>query len=160
MKLGRCPICHSHLHLDALVQDAAGRQVLGLISKLGYRLAPVITGYIALFRPEKRDLANDRALQLIEETLALTNNQPLLAEALRDTLEQLYQNRLNGKLKPLSNHNYLKKVIQAKASEQVFNNTSSTVELKHQENVNSTENQRLFEEQMKRLGGKVLNVPK
>ena len=27
MRLGRCPVCHAHLHLDALVQDEAGRDI-------------------------------------------------------------------------------------------------------------------------------------
>jgi hypothetical protein len=34
MNLGRCPCCHSRLHLDALVQDDAGRDLLVLLSHL------------------------------------------------------------------------------------------------------------------------------
>lgn len=74
MKLGRCPVCHTHIHLDAMVQDESGRKLLSTISKLGYRLAPLVVGYIGLFRTEKRDLPLDRALTLTEETLALCPN--------------------------------------------------------------------------------------
>ena len=32
MKLGRCPICHSHIQLEALIQDDAGSELLGLLA--------------------------------------------------------------------------------------------------------------------------------
>lgn len=34
MKLGRCPVCHSRLHLDALVQDDAERYLLAVLAGL------------------------------------------------------------------------------------------------------------------------------
>ena len=32
MKLCRCPICHRDIHLDALLEDDAGREMLGIIN--------------------------------------------------------------------------------------------------------------------------------
>ncbi len=52
MKLGRCPICRTHLHLDALINDDAGRALLGQLSKLNKSLAEPLVSYISLFRPE------------------------------------------------------------------------------------------------------------
>ena len=34
MKLCRCPVCHSDIHLDALLEDDAGREILGIITNL------------------------------------------------------------------------------------------------------------------------------
>ena len=34
MKLCRCPICHSDLTLEALVEDEAGRELLKVITEL------------------------------------------------------------------------------------------------------------------------------
>jgi hypothetical protein len=154
MKLGRCPVCHSHIQLDALIQDEAGRQLLGLMSKLGYQLAPVLVSYLGLFRPAKQDLSNGRALNLAQETLALTSNQPLLAEALRETVQSIHNKRHQGENKPLANHNYLKRVMEAKAQAPVANRSPS-IELKQQHQLSPAEDRRLFEERMQQLGGRV-----
>ena len=89
MKLGRCPVCHSHLHLDALIQDDAGSELLGLLSGLGRPLARPLVQYLALFRPAKSDLSNARALKLAQEALAIADRDSLVA-ALQDTV------RING----------------------------------------------------------------
>ena len=34
MHLSRCPICHSRISLEALVQDEAGRELLALVARL------------------------------------------------------------------------------------------------------------------------------
>lgn len=156
MKLGRCPVCHSHIQLDALIQDEAGRQLLGLMSKLGYQLAPALVSYLGLFRPAKQDLSNGRALSLAQETLELTANQPLLAESLRETVQSLHNKRLQGENKPLANHNYLKRVLEAKAKAPVANRSPS-IEVKHQHQLSQAEDRRLFEERMQQLGGRVIN---
>ena len=62
MKLGRCPICHSHIQLEALIQDDAGSELLGLLAGLGRPLARPLVQYLGLFRPAKSDLSNARAL--------------------------------------------------------------------------------------------------
>lgn len=69
-KLGRCPIGHSQIQLEALVQDEAGRQLMAFWSRW-HRImaAPWSSWRIGLFRAHNRDLANDRALRLIREVL-------------------------------------------------------------------------------------------
>lgn len=111
MKLGRCPVCHTNLHLDAMVQDECGRQLLGLLAKANGRLSASLVGYLALFRPEKRDLANDRAFALASEVMAMHSNEHVLADALTETLESLRKKRQQGDNRPLANHNYLKQVL-------------------------------------------------
>jgi hypothetical protein len=155
MKLGRCPICHSHLHLDQLVQDECGRQLLGLISKLSYRMGPTLVAYIGLFRPAKQDLSNSRAYALAQETLELTTNHPLLAEAMRETVHSIQAKRHQGENKPMANHNYLKRVLEAKAQTAVVNQ-SPNIEVKHQHQLSEAEDRRLFEERMQQLGGRVM----
>lgn len=53
MKLCRCPICHSDIHLDQLLEDDAGRELLGLIAQCQAEVARPLVAYIGLFRPEK-----------------------------------------------------------------------------------------------------------
>src|SRR5690606_26722103 len=105
MKLGRCPVCHSNLHLDQLVADEAGRQLLGQFARMNYKLGGNMVAYLALFRPTKQDLSNTKALTLVQETLALTTNLNALAEALEQTVASLQQSRINGTGKQLTNHN-------------------------------------------------------
>ena len=64
MKLCRCPVCHSDIHLDQLLEDDAGRELLGLITELKYGVARPLVSYIALFRPDKSALSNLRAVKL------------------------------------------------------------------------------------------------
>lgn len=107
MQLNRCPICHTRISLDALAQDEAGRELLGLLAKLDTDAGTALIGYLGLFRANTRDLANDRALRLAKETLALSDSLPAIAEAMRITAEQI---RAKGG-DALSNHNYLRKVL-------------------------------------------------
>lgn len=106
MQLNRCPVCHTRIGLDAIVQDEAGRELLGLLAKLDTDTGTALVGYLGLFRSHTRDLANDRALKLAREALALgpAGN---VAQAMRQTIEQIQAK--TGK--PLTNHNYLKKVL-------------------------------------------------
>ena len=71
MKLARCPICHSDIHLDQLLEDDAGRELLALIAKCNAEVARPLVAYISLFRPEKSALSNSRAVKLIKEVFAL-----------------------------------------------------------------------------------------
>ena len=108
MNLTRCPVCHSHITLEAIVQDEAGRELLGLLASLEGDLSRALVTYLGLFRPEKRDLSNDRALRLAQEVIGLTEHRTKLAAALSQTVETL---RSKGSA-PLKNHNYLKRVIE------------------------------------------------
>jgi len=93
------------MSIEALVQDEAGRELLGLLCKLDTACAAALVGYLSLFRSDRRDLSNDKALRLANEALALG---PLLtvAQAMQKTVDNL---RAQCSQK-LSNHNYLKKV--------------------------------------------------
>jgi hypothetical protein len=110
VNLGRCPVCHSRLHLDALVQDDAGRELLGLLAGLDSGTGRALVLYLSLFRPARRDLSNERAARLAREALALGEGQApgVLAQALADTVEAI---RKKGQTKPMENHHYLREVI-------------------------------------------------
>lgn len=110
MKLGRCPVCHSHIQLEALIQDDAGSELLGLLAGLGRPLARPLVQYLGLFRPAKSDLSNARALKLAQETLAIADRDSLIA-GLQDTVRTLHEKRQRGENHPLKNHNYLKQVL-------------------------------------------------
>ena len=107
MQLNRCPVCHTRISLDALAQDEAGRELLGLLAKLDSDVGIPLVGYLGLFRSNTRDLANDRALKLAREALSLGQSGNV-AQAMRQTVEQIQAK--GGK--PLSNHNYLKRVLE------------------------------------------------
>lgn len=108
MNLGRCPVCHSHISLEAIVQDDAGRELLALLAALDADLARPLVSYLGLFRPPKQDLRNLRALQLAREVQALAEPGPRLAMALTETVESLRAKA--GP--PLKNHNYLRRVLE------------------------------------------------
>lgn len=116
MKLCRCPICHSDIHLDQLLEDDAGRELLTLITKCKYDVARPLIAYISLFRPEKSGLANSRAVKLINEVFALYPQSLLLAHALSETVQAVQNKRRSGaNYAPLTNHNYLKQVYETNA---------------------------------------------
>lgn len=112
MKLGRCPICHSQIQLEALVQDEAGRQLMAALVPLTPEHGTAVVSYIGLFRAHNRDLANDRALRLIREVLELGGAEiaPALVEVVEAMRSKAQKN--HAVWKPLSNHNYLKRVIE------------------------------------------------
>ncbi|MDP3875880.1 MAG: hypothetical protein Q8Q50_02755 [Methylobacter sp.] len=107
MQLNRCPICHSRISVDALVQDEAGRELLGLLVRLDIESGSALVGYLGLFRSPSRDLANDRALKLAKDALGL-GHAGNVAQAMRQTVDSL-----QGKGgRALTNHNYLKRVLE------------------------------------------------
>jgi hypothetical protein len=109
MNLGRCPVCHSHIHLEAIIQDEAASRLVGILSGMDAELSRAVVTYLGLFRPHKRDLANDRALKLCQEIIELTSDNQRLAAALAQTVEQI-RSKGGG---PLKNHNYLKRVLES-----------------------------------------------
>lgn len=111
MKLCRCPICHSDLHLEAMTEDEAGRELLGKISQLDKGIAPALVAYLGLFKPAKSNLSNSRALKIFNDILDLFEPSKLLAHCLSETVQAVRKKRLNGQNhEPLTNHNYLKSV--------------------------------------------------
>ena len=110
MRLGRCPVCHAHLYLDALVQDEAGRALMGVLAAQPDDLGRALVGYLSLFRPEKSDLENGRALRLAREALALEPDAARLAWALAETVDGVRAK--GGAARRMTNHNYLRRVIE------------------------------------------------
>ena len=108
MNLGRCPVCHSHIQLEAVVQDEAMSKLAGILAGMDGELSRPLVTYLGLFRTAKRDLANDRALKLCQEVIELASDNQRLAAALAQTVEMI---RAKGG-GPLKNHNYLKRVLE------------------------------------------------
>jgi hypothetical protein len=109
MMLGRCPVCHSQISLEAVCQDEAGRDLLGILANLPGEASRALVQYLGLFRPEKRDLSNDRALRLAREVLALCTDSLRLSAAMAETVEAI-----RGKCGavPMKSHNYLRRVLE------------------------------------------------
>ena len=157
MKLSRCPVCHSNLHLDALVNDAAASELLALIAPLDGGLGRALVAYIGLFRPAKSDLSFSRALKLANETLALSNNRDWLRVALSQTVASLRAARATGQSRTLTNHNYLRKVLSSIDDQAVVAPASPakakpTLEIKSTGHVETkAESQAKWEAQMAKL---------
>lgn len=111
MQLGRCPTCHSRINLEAVMQDESARELLALLASLDKNTGTALVAYLGLFRAKSRDLANDRALRLAKEALELTTPNAL-TPALAHTVEQMRGKQQAGGFKPLTNHNYLKRVLE------------------------------------------------
>ena len=109
MMLGRCPVCHSQISLEAVCQDEAGRELLGLLANLPGEASRALVQYLGLFRPEKRDLSNDRALRLAREVLALCADSLRLSAAMSETVEAI---RAKSGAVPMKNHNDLRRVLE------------------------------------------------
>ena len=107
--LGRCPVCHSQISLEAVCQDEAGRELLGILANLPGEASRALVQYLGLFRPEKRDLSNDRALRLAREALALAPDCLRLSAAMSETVEAI---RAKSGAVPMKNHNYLRRVLE------------------------------------------------
>lgn len=125
MQFTRCPMCHSRINLDALIQDESGRLLLGLLSGLDIAVSSALVSYLGLFRPATRDLANDRALRLARETLALHDDYQLLSIALNETTQAMRSKQDEGTFKPLTNHRYLNTVLESVKTKYVANNLAS-----------------------------------
>ena len=109
MMLGRCPVCHSQISLEAVCQDEAGRELLGILANLPGEASRALVQYLGLFRPEKRDLSNDRALRLAREVLALAPDCLRLSAVMSETVEAI---RAKSGAVPMKNHNYLRRVLE------------------------------------------------
>lgn len=110
MKLGRCPVCHSHLDLAALVQDDAARELLATLTGLDATLSRALVAYLALWRPAKQDLSWQRALRIARETLSMDADAQRLSHALAQTVDAL---RAKAAQLPLRSHGYLRRVLDA-----------------------------------------------
>ena len=93
MKLCKCPICHSEISLEALIEDDAGRELLNTIVNIGGNCGRAVVSYLGLFKPQKNSLANSRALKIVQSLLELYPPSNVLEKALMDTVEQVRRNR-------------------------------------------------------------------
>jgi len=109
----QCPCCHARFSLETALQDDAARELLWLLADLEPRLARAIAGYLGLFRSKGRALNWDRAGRLAHEVLALTPDREALALALAETTEAIWNKREKEPPRPMSNHNYLKRVLES-----------------------------------------------
>lgn len=112
MQLARCPTCHARINLDSLCQDEAGRELLAILVGLDTLQGSALVSYLGLFRPATRDLANDRALRLAREALAL-GDMPALAQAMAETVQAMRAKQDEGSFKPLTSHRYLQRVLES-----------------------------------------------
>jgi hypothetical protein len=111
----RCPVCHAEAALEAWAEDEAARELMGLLAGLDAEVGRPLAHYLGLFRSRSRALSWDRALRLAREALAVHADSAVLAAALAETVEAMRQKREAGEVRPLENHNYLKKVAQTVA---------------------------------------------
>lgn len=106
-----CPACHAKYSLDAALEgDAAGE--LQLLLARDAQLARPLIAYLGLFRGKTRALSFDRAVRLAREVLAITDDRRLIAAALVETVEAMRAKRDAGDVRPLKNHNYLRRVME------------------------------------------------
>ncbi|HDL5170247.1 TPA: hypothetical protein PXE07_002644, partial [Mannheimia haemolytica] len=49
MKLCKCPICHSDISFEALIEDDAGRELLNTIVNIGGNCGRAVVAYLGLF---------------------------------------------------------------------------------------------------------------
>lgn len=125
MQLNRCPVCHSRMGLEQITQDAATRELIALVSTLDTVSGNALVAYLGLFRSKSRDLANDKALKLAQEVQQL-EGWHWLTPALQETVESLREKRAQGEVKPLANHNYLRKVLESVVSRGITHTPAQT----------------------------------
>lgn len=164
MKLCRCPVCHSDINLDQLCEDDAGREILSLICDLKYGVARPLVAYIGLFRPAKSALSNSRALKLMREVLDQFPPSSLLAHCLAETVNSVQKNRREiGKIAPLSNHSYLKKVMDTNRPQFIGTAGAENAERQAEKSTapreNSDENAIMYIDRFYRMGQPVEHLP-
>ena len=117
----RCPSCGATLSLDALIAHDAAREALAAAFKLSGVLGSALVRYLALFRPESRELTMDRVARLVGELLPDLQAQRISRngqvcdaplEAWVWAIEQALAARDAGRLTlPLKSHGWLYEVI-------------------------------------------------
>jgi hypothetical protein len=109
----RCPACGAEFSIEAALADEAGRELMGLLARMPAEVSRPLVAYLGLFRSAARSLTWDRALRLAKECAALDADPYRLGAALATTVEGLRAKREGAAAwKPLSNHNYLAKVLE------------------------------------------------
>lgn len=119
----RCPSCGATLSLDALIGHDGAREALAIAFKLSQPLGSALVRYLALFRPEARELTLDRVARLLNELLPDLQAQRISRGGqLHDAppqawvwaIEQTLVARDAGRLAlPLKSHGWLYEVLTA-----------------------------------------------
>ncbi|WP_051361145.1 hypothetical protein [Desulfuromonas sp. TF] len=107
-----CPCCHAKYPLDAALEGEAAGELMVILAQAGPAARPLVA-YLGLFRSKSRALSFDRAVKLAREVLDLDKDLRALGVALSETVEALRAKRDAGQVKPLGNHNYLKRVLES-----------------------------------------------
>ncbi len=117
----RCPCCGTTLSLDALVAHDGARDALIAAFRMGGALGGALVRYLALHRPETRELSMDRVAKLLSELLPDVQAQRITragqvfdapADAWIWAIDQALAARDAGRLKlPLKGHGYLYEVL-------------------------------------------------
>jgi len=94
------------------MEGEASGELLVLIAQAGPVARPLVA-YLGLFRSKSRALSFDRAARIAREVLELGADPRALGAALSETVEALRAKRDGGHIKPMSNHNYLKRVLES-----------------------------------------------
>lgn len=113
----RCPACHAEYSIEQAVEDEAARELMGVLSDLPREVSRPLAAYLGLFRSRSRALAWERALRLAREVLGLHPDTSLVGVALSETVESMRAKQsADGDWKPLTNHNYLRRVLDSVAA--------------------------------------------
>lgn len=112
MQIARCPCCRARISLEYIVQDECSKELMGLMTSLPDMVSRPLTLYLGLFRSEKRDLSNDRALKLAKDAISTCEEQQTLGHALEEAVQAMRVKQDQGVFKPLTNHNYLKRIVE------------------------------------------------
>jgi hypothetical protein len=111
----RCPCCHAEADLQAWAEADGARELYALLHGLDATTGRPLVAYLGLFRAPQRALSWERALRLAREALALEGDAARLGAALSLTVEHLRNKRQalsEREARPLSGHNYLRRVLE------------------------------------------------
>lgn len=124
----QCPCCGEQFPVEAGFADAEGKRLASLLAGLDPRLGKAVLNYLRLFSPPKRGLRTIKAIRLVEELLDLVDAGQVQRDARTHEfkpaqprlwaagIERMLLTRDKLDL-PLDNHNYLRAVVWALASE-------------------------------------------
>jgi hypothetical protein len=94
----RCPCCHAEFNPESALEDAAAREMMGLLADLPREVSRPLAAYLGLWRSKSRALAWERALRVAQEALSMSHNHQQLGKALSETVESLRKKTRRRKL--------------------------------------------------------------
>lgn len=108
-----CPQCYAESSIETAIESEAGRDYARLLLSQPPAIQRALSAYVWMFRTAKRNLSYERRLKLAGEVLALGADPRALAAALSETVEALRAKREAGDVRPLTGHNYLRRVLES-----------------------------------------------